>query len=366
MKIAIVIDIYNDSGNGTTMSARHFVQQLEDKGNEVVILCQGDKKGQNGNIYNFETKRIPLYQKVCEEQHAILAEPDDALINKALEGVDVVHIYLPFWLGTRTAKIAKAKGIPVLSCYHISAENITYNAGFRHIPFSEDIVYEVLKKIHFRDDIIGDIYCPSQCMADRIVDAGYTQNIHVISNGYNTKFRQMNVEKPEEFKDKVVITSVGRLTREKRQDVIIKAIGKSEYKDKIVLILAGRGAKQKSYQKLADKYGVNIKFVFLSQDELVKTLNYSDLFIQASDVETESISCLEAIACGTVPIISNARMCATKQFALDNNSLFDKGDSKDLAKHIDFWLSNPVLLKSMRNNYAESAKKYSLEKSIVI
>ena len=93
-------------------------------------------------------------------------------------------------------------------------------------------------------------------------------------------------------------------------------------------------------------------------------MNYSDLFIQASDVETESISCLEAIACGVVPIISDAKMCATKQFALIKQSLFEHGNAKDLAKHIDEWLENPQMLKAYRNNYAESAKQYNIDKSI--
>ncbi len=364
MKIAIVVDIYNDKGNGTSISARHFVEKLENRGHNVVVLCQGEKNGKADNVFSFKTKHIPIFQKVCEQQHALLAEPNDKLIEEALVGVDVVHIYLPFWLGTRTAEIAKGKGIPVLSCYHISAENITYNAGMRNLPFSEDMVYATLKKIHFKANLIGDIYCPSQCIAERIFKAGYTQNLHVISNGYDEKFKQIATSKPEKYKNKFVIVSVGRLTREKRQDLIVKAVAKSKFKQEIVLILAGKGAKQSEYQVLAKSLGVNIEFVFLNQDELIEVLNYADLFVQASDVETESISCLEAIACGAVPIISNAEMCATKQFALDKNSLFEHGDATSLAKKIDVWFSNVAILKAMRKNYAQLAKKYSLQKSI--
>lgn len=34
---------------------------------------------------------------------------------------------------------------------------------------------------------------------------------------------------------------IGRLSREKRQDLIIKAIGESKYNDKIQLVLCGKG-----------------------------------------------------------------------------------------------------------------------------
>lgn len=364
MKIAIVIDVYKDKGNGTSRSAQYFVEQLEKRGHEIVVLCVGKEKGQFGNEFHFENINIPIYQKICEQQHAILAKPDDKLIYEAIKNVDVVHIYMPFWLGTHTAKMARLLNKPVLGCYHISAENLTYNSGLHSVPFSEDMVYLGLKNHHYKNNLMHDIFCPSECIANRIRKYNYKQNLHIISNGYDKEFHKYDVIKPEKYKGKKIIISVGRLTKEKRQELIIKAIGKSAYKDKIVLILAGKGAQKEKYEKLAQKFGVDLEIVFLSKNELIETLNYADLFVQASDVETESISCLEAIACGVVPIISNADMCATKQFALVGESLFDKGDSKSLQTKIDYWFLNEKILKSMKNNYAESAKKYNMKKSI--
>lgn len=364
MKIAIVIDVYNDKGNGTSRSAQYFVEQLEKRGHEIVVLCVGKEKGQFGNEYHFENINIPIYQKICEQQHAILAKPDDKLIYEAIKDVDIVHIYMPFWLGTHTAKIARMLNKPVLGCYHISAENLTYNSGLHSLPLAEDMVYLGLKNHHYKYKFMQDIFCPSECIANRIRKYNYKQNLHIISNGYDTKFQKFNVEKPEKYKGKKIVISVGRLTKEKRQELIIKAVGKSSYKEKIVLILAGKGAQKEKYEAIAKKLGVCLEIVFLSKTELIEALNYADLFIQASDVETESISCLEAIACGVVPIISNAAMCATKQFALVDESLFDKGDSKSLQTKIDYWFENEKILHAMKNNYAESAKKYNMKKSI--
>ncbi|MFA6866000.1 MAG: glycosyltransferase [Clostridia bacterium] len=364
MKIAMVIDIYNDDGNGTSMSARHFVEKLEERGHQITILCQGDKKGKEGNVYYFNAIKVPYkIQEICEKQHAILAHPDDQLIREALLDVDVVHIYLPFWLGTHSSKIAKELGKPVLGCFHIAAENITYNLGLQNVPLVDTIVYKSFKNFHYNS--INNIYCPSQSIADIIRENGYTQNIYIISNGYNPNFKQIkSIEKPDKYKDKFVIISVGRLTKEKRQDLIIKAIGNSLYKASIVLILAGKGGLKDSYQQLAEQCNVNIEFMFINQDELIKTLNYADIFVQASDVETESISCLEAIACGVVPIISNSKMCATRQFALDSSAIFEKDDYNNLADKIDNYISNPKRLKLLRNDYARSALNYSLENSI--
>jgi glycosyltransferase involved in cell wall biosynthesis len=365
MKIAIVIDVYNDKGNGTSISAQQFVEQLKLRGHEVVILCtEVANSVADSSIVTFQTKKIPFFQSVCESQHAILAEPDDQLIKKAFSGVDIVHIYMPFWLGTHSAKIAYEMGIPVLGCYHIAAENLTFNAGLKHVPFANAIAYDSMRNMHYKTDWIKDIHCPSKCIASTIFKYHYKQSLHIISNGYDSSFKPMKVEKPAELKNKFVITSVGRLTEEKRQDLIIKAIGKSKYKNNIVLFLAGKGPKKEKYEALAEKFNVDLRIVFLSKEEIIKLHNYSDLFVQASDVETESISCLEAIACGVIPIISNAKMCATKQFALDKHSLFKKGKYKKLSNCIDYWLTNKDLSESMHQQYAEFAEKFSLEISV--
>ena len=68
---------------------------------------------------------------------------------------------------------------------------------------------------------------------------------------------------------------------------------------------------------------------------------------------------------GNVPIISNSPMSATTQFALHDNSLFNAGDSDDLAKKIDFWIENPKLRDEYEHKYSESAKNYSLKNSIM-
>lgn len=369
MKVAIVIDIFHDKGNGTSMSARHLVENLIERGIEVKVLCTN--KGQDGETMDgvefvtFPVQQVPVYQKVIDRQHAWLASPNDDRIRQALQDVDLVHIYMPFFLGTHCARIAHELGKPVLGCYHVSAENITFNAKMKYVPGATVAAYEFLKLIHYKPEWIRDIHCPSRCIASTLMGHMYTQNLHIVSNGYDEHFVPTdNVNIPDSCEDKIIVTSVGRLTEEKRQDLIIRAVAKSKYKHRIVLMLAGKGPKEEEYKALAQKLGVDMRIVFLSQSELVNLLNASYLFVQASDVETESISCLEAIACGTVPVISNARMCATKQFALTEQSEFRKGSASSLATMMDYWIANPKAHDDMKPKYAQFAKRFSLDKSI--
>lgn len=369
MNVAIVIDIFHDKGNGTSMSARHLVENLVERGIGVKVLCdnagQQNETMQGVEFVTFPIQQVPIYQKVIEQQHAWLASPNDARIKEALKDVDLVHIYMPFALGTHCARIAHELGIPVLGCYHVSAENITFNAKMKYIPGATPAMYELLKVYHYKPEWINNIHCPSRCIASTLMGHLYNQNLHVISNGYAPAFKRIdNVKIPDGCEDKVIITSVGRLTEEKRQDLIIKAVAKSKYRDRISLFLAGKGPKQEEYEKLAKELNVDLHIVFLSQGELVNLLNASYLFVQASDVETESIACLEAIACGTVPVISNAKMCATKQFALTPQSTFGKGSAYSLATMMDFWIANKKTHDEMMPKYSEFAQKFSLDKCI--
>ena len=59
--------------------------------------------------------------------------------------------------------------------------------------------------------------------------------------------------KPEKLKDKYVVLMIGRLSNEKRQDILIDAIAKSN-ESRIQLVLAGQGLKYGSYRYRSRKH----------------------------------------------------------------------------------------------------------------
>ncbi|MBO4216469.1 MAG: glycosyltransferase, partial [Clostridia bacterium] len=72
-----------------------------------------------------------------------------------------------------------------------------------------------------------------------------------------------------------------------------------------------------------------------------RIINSADLYVHPAEIEIEAISCLEAIACGLVPVISDSPRSATRFFALDEKNLFSCNDSSSLAERIDYWLDHP-------------------------
>lgn len=157
---------------------------------------------------------------------------------------------------------------------------------------------------------------------------------------------------------------VGRLSGEKRQDLLIEAAKQSKYADKIQLVFAGNGPMKKHYAKLSETLQNKPIMAFYTKEELKKLLSYTDLYVHTSDAEIEAISCIEAIATGLVPVIAKSDQSATKQFALDERSLFEAGNSTDLTQKIDYWLDNVEEKKKQEKEYAKFAENFKIEKSM--
>ncbi len=94
-------------------------------------------------------------------------------------------------------------------------------------------------------------------------------------------------------------------------------------------------------------------------------LRGADLFVHPSIVDIESISALEDIACGIVPVIASAPLSAADQFALDERSLYPVRDATALARKIDWWIDHPAERAAMGPRYARYAREeFSLRTSV--
>lgn len=171
-------------------------------------------------------------------------------------------------------------------------------------------------------------------------------------------------EKPEIFKNKIVITFVGRFSREKRHETIVKAVKYSKYKDKIQLIFGGKGPTKRHIMKMSKKLPNYPLFGFFTREQLISVFNFADLYIHPADIEVEGLSCLEAVACGCVPIVSDSKKSASSQFAVHEQSVFKNKNARDLAEKIDWWIEHPEELKAQRAVVAEHAKAFTIEKSM--
>ena len=124
MVITFVVDQFGETSNGTTITAMRFADMLRKKGHEVRVLTTSKVEGEG--IYILPEYRIPVFQSIVDKQGMKFAEPDDEIITKAIEGSDVVHMLMPFWVQNAAAAIAEKLHIATTAAFHIQPQNMTY------------------------------------------------------------------------------------------------------------------------------------------------------------------------------------------------------------------------------------------------
>lgn len=361
MTITVVSDVLGAENNGTTIAAMNLIRHLKSAGHTVRVLCADqDKKGEE-NYYIVPNLNLgkPLNRYV-ERVGVTLSKPEKETIKRALEGADIVHLMFPFLLSFKTAKMAHEMGLPITAGFHMQAQNFTSYIKMNWCAPANHAVYKIAWRnlyryadaIHYPTNFIRQIFEK---------EIKKSTNGYVISNGVHSYVEKRNTQKPAEIANKIVILTTGRYSREKAQDVLIKAISLSNHKDNIQLILAGQGVKEKLYKKLSRKLPVPPIFKLYSRRELIDMLNSCDIYVHPAEMELEGIACLEAIACGKLTVVSDSSLSATKDFAVDSRCIFKAGDPEDLARVIDYFIDNRKERELCEKKYYESAHVFSQE-----
>ena len=348
MIACIVCDILGEKNNGTTLAATNLIDYLRSKGHEVRVVCCDKDKNNLENYYVTPTLDLGKFcNKILEKNGVTPAKADESVLRKAIEGSDVVHLLIPFFLARRAAKIAKELNKPITASFHCQAENVTAHVFMMNFPLANTLVYKnFYKHVYQYCDII---HYPTTFIRDVFEKETHKTNAVVISNGVNEQFYK---DVPSNrISDKFTIVCTGRYSKEKAQHLLIKATAKSKHRDDIKLVFAGAGPYENSLKKLSAKHGTDAKFRLFPRDELLSLLHGADLYVHTAIIEIEAIACLEAIVSGLVPVINNSPRSATKAFALDGNNLFKLNDVNDLAANIDFWYEHPELIKEYKARY---------------
>ncbi len=359
MIITIVCDVLGEENNGTTIATMNLIRHLKKQGHTVRILC-GDqnRKGQE-NVFVVPNYNLgKLLNNYVHKAGVTLAKPDKDVIKQALDGADHVHIMIPLPLGMSATKVAKEMGLSITAGFHMQAENFTCYVKLNKLKPLNKAVYKFIWKHLYKH--VDAIHYPTKFIQD-IFESNIKKqtNGYVISNGVHDYVQKRDFPKPSDLRDKIVILTTGRYAREKSQDTLIKAIFKSKYKDKIQLILGGQGVKEASYRKLSKKLPIAPIFKFYARTEVIDVLNFCDIYVHPAEAELEGISCLEAIACGKLVVVSDSKLSATKEFAIDEKCIFKNRNPKDLARVIDYWIEHPEEKEIYEQKYLESSTVFN-------
>lgn len=361
MLVTVVCDVLGEANNGTTIAALNLIRSLRQKGHRVrVVSADKSRAGQPDNFV-LPTRSFGIFNGYVAKNGVSLARPVRETLEAAIDGADVVHAIVPFALGHAAAKICREKGIPITAGFHCQAENFSNHIFLMNARLVNRCIYWFFYRRMYR--YCTCVHYPTQFICDVFERATHPTNHYVISNGVSRDFSPVPTPKPQALKDKFVVLSTGRYSREKAQHVLIDAVALSRHKDKIQLVLAGKGPLEEKLRARAEKRGILPPiFGFHPRQELLELLNYADLYVHPAVIEIEAIACLEAIACGLVPVIADSPRSATRNFALRPENLFRFNDPRDLAARMDAWLEHPELRAACSRDYLGYARQFDFDR----
>lgn len=360
MKIAIIADVLGEENNGTAITVKRLIDCLKERGHDVQVVSPSPCTDEG--YHRVDTIDFKVFNKYVKKNGVALAKPNEELLRRVISDCDVVHILMPFALGRAAMRIAAELGKPRTTAFHVQPENVSSHFGLQRSRSVNKYIYKNFYDKFYKYSEY--IHCPTQFIADTLAKNGYDADLRVISNGVDPVYKAQKAQKPKELAGKFCILTTGRLSREKCQKDLIKAVKRSKYADKIQILIAGDGPLKRKLSRMGSRLKNPPDISFHTKEELAERINYCDLYVHPSYAEIESIACVEAITCGLVPVIADSKKSATKDFALTDADLYTSGDPSALAKKIDYFIENPQVRQELSERYVAYGERFRLDKCI--
>lgn len=344
MKITIVCDGISSKVKGSSVAAMTLVRALRKRGHEAVVVCSDiEKTGKEGFVV------IP--RRGIGKGNSSNAQ----LLESAVWDSDAVHIMTASALGRTAVKMCKKHLIPVSVDYIAEPRRVSARTGPNHSKAEKSVIYRRLYRELYRH--ADAVRYPSE-LSRRLFEktVGHKTNAYIIPNGVDERFCPNEAQKPLALRNRFVILYRADFGKGKGHGTLIDAVALSKYSDKIQLILSGSGPLKGALKKRGEKLKYRPILTDYPYSQLPNLYNCADLYVHPALVDIHADSCIEALACGLVPLIADSPYSAAKSLAPDNGCLFESGNARALAEKIDGFIEHPERIQAFREKYAGIAE----------
>ena len=373
MRILIVATSNYIAFHGQAIFTINLAEGLAKRGHNVLVLAASDR----GDAYLSERNGVHI--QTLPAVNLKLLHPDVYLplftaraVRRVFETFqpDIVHIQDHYPVCRNAAITAHRLGVKCVGTNHFMPENLA-----AYVPLVSRIkpLYNWVLWMWMREtyDRLDAVVCPSKTAATILRSLGVRPPIIPISCGANTNLFQTDPsvdrsawrERYGIDPHKIIFFFVGRVDREKRLDVLIRAmhlLGREE----VQFVIAGKGAYKNKLIALATQLdlGEKIHFTgFLPQADLPPVLNSIDIFAMPSEAELLSISTLQAMACSRPVLAANAVALPELVTENINGLLFKCGDVPDAARCMAWFADHPKRWAGMGAESLKRVQVHSLE-----
>lgn len=309
MKIGVFTDSYKPYTSGVVTSITTFKQELIKMGHDIYIFAPSypNYEEEEEKVYRFYSLPAPTNPDYT------LAIPVYPGLNMLLRRIDldVIHVHSPFTMGRVGLHYARRYGIPIVFTYHT-----LYDQYVHYVPIAQNLARDITIKYstNFCNQCDHVIVPSTEVEAKlkelriktpvSVIPTGVP--IHKFKNGDSSWLRKHYPSIPEENK---ILLFVGRLTKEKNLEFLIKAfcLLKKDRPD-TTLVLTAQGPLEHELKQLVRELGLSLEkdVIFtgaLPFDTLINVYYSADLFVFASLTETQGLVLIEAMAAG-LPVVA--------------------------------------------------------------
>jgi 1,2-diacylglycerol 3-alpha-glucosyltransferase len=375
MRILLATDTYYPDVNGAAYFTYRLATMLSHRGHNVFVMCPSRSfrnTVSNDNavtVYGIRSIPIPIYRNFRISPLFI-----PRTVTRAVKKIspDIVHIQNHFLIGKEVVSAAKRLGIPAIGTNHFMPENLVH---YLHLP---GIAERWVQKLAWRQFVrvfeqLDSVTTPTKTAAALLEKAALNKDVMPVSCGIDLeRFKPTNdgAYLKRRFgipTDRPVLLYVGRLDKEKKIDVVLRALPDISRVTGVHLVLAGLGKEKQNLKALTEKLGIQkaVTFTgFVPDEDLQNIYRVADLFVTAGIAELQSIVTMEAMASGLPVVAVNAMALPELVHNGENGYLFSDGDSEMLAERVIAILANRALRARMSEKSLEIIKDHDINKTV--
>jgi 1,2-diacylglycerol 3-alpha-glucosyltransferase len=358
----IVTDQYAPMVGGVPSVTAALARGLSERGHAVAVLAPS-----TGVHSATQDDQVPVDYRGSlpwpwyEGQRLGLLPPATADRVIAAFAPDVLHLHSPLTLGLAARRAARHRGVPVIYTNHYLPLNVW--PALAHAPAGaggrlaararESAFYGFVTGFANRCDYVT---APTVTALGLLRSRGLRVPSRAVSNGVDLE-RFSPGAADETLRPRYalpagrpLIVSVGRLSREKRADVLIAAMSRLAGPDGPLLALAGTGPDDARLRSLARHHGVadRVRFLgFVPDDDLPGLYRLADVFAIASQAELQSLTTMAAMASGLPVVAVDAGALAELVHAGENGFLARPGRAGEVAGCLGLLCGDPGLRSRM-------------------
>lgn len=351
MKILHITNNYRPYSGGVVSSIDSFVSMQKKMGHEVEILTFNF----NGSEDMPATTRIDGLCFRYKNNEMIIPYKMKSDIENTIKifKPDIIHMHHPFYICTAAQKINEKYKIPTVFTHHSLYEQYLHYVPIIPGNIKKKFLNKSLKK-----------FCNS---VDHVIAPG--NKVLEIVNGYKSFADSTILPSPildyhlfepniHNLNSPIKIISVSRLAPEKNIFFLIDLLAELDINYEFTLI--GYGYLKEEILDYAHNRSVRINLKDnLNKTQIAQELRINDIFIYASQSETQGLVIAEALAAGRPVVALNG---PGVEDAIENNINGYLVDNKtEFLQKIKYLYNNSDVFLKMQQKAYESSKRYHPE-----